>query len=376
MDTTISIIVPIYNAMPYLTGCINSILNQSYKNWELILIDDGSTDESGPYCDAIADKCDKIRVYHQNNKGLVSSRQTGIKLSEGEYILFVDADDEIDIDLVKFLSKAIKEYDADVILFGLIEKNLYETVKRNNYFESGYYTKERIVKEILSQMISGAPFYSFHILPNLVCKCMKKEWLDSCVYEISTNVTYGEDADFSYQIIPQANSLQILDIYSYYYFKREESMVGAHVDKVIVDSLERDFMKYLDRVEVGEYLKDSFMEYLSFVRLVKCPETIIDVDNMFPSRVAIYGAGGFGQAIKKQLKDRCVLWVDKEYKRYKNVYSPESLLTWKDEYDVILIAILNASVCKGIIEQFKNVGLNKRFAYFDRSDSVIKAFWV
>lgn len=376
MTKTISIIVPVYNAMPYLPACTKSILDQTFDNWELLLIDDGSTDESGAYCKQLSTTDTRIKVHHQENEGLVLTRQHGIQMATGDYILFVDADDEIELDLLERLNNIINDNKSDLILFGMVEDNLCETVKRDNHFESGYYSRERIEKEIIPEMITGDNFFTFHILPNLVCKCINRNWLMACKYHVSSNVTYGEDADFSYQILPQANNLNILDFYGYHYYKREKSMVGSLVETERIDSLERDLTGFLKMLSFEYDLLGQVKRYLSFARLVKCPNKLIDKDMFQTSRVALYGAGGFGQALRTLLCEKCVMQVDRNYEKYNGVLSPDKLITDTDTYDVVFVAIINASVCEAIIKEYKNFGVNKRFVYFDFLDGDAKPVFV
>lgn len=114
MDKLISIIVPVYNVEKYLRRCIDSILNQTYHNLDVILIDDGSTDESGKICDEYACKDNRIRVIHKPNGGLSSARNIGIDNAKGDYIGFVDSDDWVEPEMFYILKKNLEEYDADV----------------------------------------------------------------------------------------------------------------------------------------------------------------------------------------------------------------------------------------------------------------------
>lgn len=111
----ISVIVPVYNVEDYLEECINSILGQTYKNLEIILVDDGSTDNSSKICDIYEKKDKRIKVIHKENGGLSSARNEGLKYRTGEYISFVDSDDFIDKTMYEKLYSAIKKYDADVV---------------------------------------------------------------------------------------------------------------------------------------------------------------------------------------------------------------------------------------------------------------------
>lgn len=108
-DDLISVIVPVYNVEKYLHKCINSILNQTYKNLEIILIDDGSTDNSGKICDEYALKDNRIKVIHKENGGLSSARNAGLDICSGDYIGFVDSDDYIAEDMYEYLYVNLKK---------------------------------------------------------------------------------------------------------------------------------------------------------------------------------------------------------------------------------------------------------------------------
>lgn len=110
----ISVIVPVYNVESYLSDCIDSIRSQTFSDYELLLVDDGSTDTSGKMCDEYALSDDRIRVIHQKNSGLSEARNTGIDLAVGEYITFIDSDDLISNDYLELLYDTAKKYDADI----------------------------------------------------------------------------------------------------------------------------------------------------------------------------------------------------------------------------------------------------------------------
>jgi glycosyltransferase involved in cell wall biosynthesis len=116
----ISIIVPVYNAEKYLHRCVNSILNQTFIDWECILIDDGSTDESGKICDEYSNKDTRFHVIHKKNGGVSSARQLGIETAIGDYVIHVDPDDWIEPDMLEELYKKIVEDDADMVICDFI----------------------------------------------------------------------------------------------------------------------------------------------------------------------------------------------------------------------------------------------------------------
>ena len=120
-DPLVSIIVPVYNVKDYLPECIDSIINQTYHNLEIILIDDGSTDGSETLCDKYKAKDSRIIVKHQKNSGLSVARNTGIKTSKGEYIAFIDSDDYVKPELIEHAISASTSHQADIVIFGYNE---------------------------------------------------------------------------------------------------------------------------------------------------------------------------------------------------------------------------------------------------------------
>lgn len=120
MDTTIliSVIVPVYNAAQFLPRCVDSILNQDHTDFELLLIDDGSSDDSAQICDAYAKKDNRVQVTHQSNRGVSAARNVGLRAAKGDYIAFVDADDWIESDMLSFLLSQAQAKNTDVVRCG------------------------------------------------------------------------------------------------------------------------------------------------------------------------------------------------------------------------------------------------------------------
>ena len=117
MDALISVIIPVYNVSQYLPRCIESVINQTYQNLEIILVDDGATDDSGVICDDYARKDPRIRVVHKENGGLSSARNAGIQIARGEYLTFIDSDDYVDRDYTEFLYELVCQYSAKMAIF-------------------------------------------------------------------------------------------------------------------------------------------------------------------------------------------------------------------------------------------------------------------
>ncbi len=149
---SVSVIVPIYNASPYLEKCLDSVVNQTLKNIEIILINDGSTDNSEEICKAYADKDNRIIYYKKENEGLAAARQDGIERAHGEYVGFVDSDDWLELNMYERMFSVAEKHNADIVFC-----NCYadESEKNIVYLEPGIYDRDQIEKNILSRSLAG-----------------------------------------------------------------------------------------------------------------------------------------------------------------------------------------------------------------------------
>ena len=148
MNKLISIIIPVYNVSTYLDRCLNSITNQTYRNLEIILINDGSTDKSGRICDAWASKDPRIKVLHTSNQGIAAARNCGLHIAHGDYIGFADPDDWVEPDMFEKLAGSLEQYNADIAICGFEEKwPDYSVLKVSESFRC--YTKEEALRELI-----------------------------------------------------------------------------------------------------------------------------------------------------------------------------------------------------------------------------------
>ena len=160
----ISIGGSIYNEWEYLDKCIDSIVNQTYKNIEIILVDDGSTDCCGEKCDNYAEEDSRIIVIHKPNGGLVSARKAGTKEATGDYIINVDGDDWIEKERIQNLVKGIEQYHADIIYMdGYVREYPDNQVMVKGNLRRGFYTKQQVQEEILMKLASTNHFYEKNI---------------------------------------------------------------------------------------------------------------------------------------------------------------------------------------------------------------------
>ena len=145
----ISIIVPVYNVESYLDECIQSIVSQSYNNWECILINDGSTDKSGEICDTWANKDHRIHVIHQSNQGVSTARNTGIQYAKGEFITFIDSDDWIEPNMYEAMYSVATQQDADIVICGYADEYVKRAEVYNNDNKTVIYTQDEAIERLI-----------------------------------------------------------------------------------------------------------------------------------------------------------------------------------------------------------------------------------
>ena len=224
----ISIIVPVYNVETYLRECLDSLIHQTYKNIEIILINDGSTDNSGKICDEYGRNDTRIKVFHIKNSGPSVARNYGLTKVTGEYIMFVDADDWIESREVEICYNTIRNEDCDVILFNLCKFNdtcrkecrtFGEGIKRFSGRGIKYLEDVLVIpeKKLATTNVS---------LIGSVCKFYKKCITEGCYFP--ENVDYGEDTCFMAQILEKAHKVTYIDNVFYYYRTLSDSLAHKY----------------------------------------------------------------------------------------------------------------------------------------------------
>lgn len=205
----ISVIVPVYNVEKYINNTVNSIINQTYKNLEIILVDDGSPDRSSEICDEFAEKDSRIKVIHKENGGVSSARNAGLDMASGDYIAFVDGDDYIDHDMYEIMLGHITEYGADAAACGIVRENADAA---NEPWGSDDAEIEIVDTQTLLKMVGQA----IGILPVSPCN---KLFSKSVIGEIrfDTHFKYAEDVLFNYFVSKNINKMVIQNVTRYHY---------------------------------------------------------------------------------------------------------------------------------------------------------------
>lgn len=202
----ISIIVPVYNVEKYLNRCLDSIINQSFNDFELILINDGSTDKSGIICDKYAQIDKRVRVIHKKNEGVSLTRNLGISIAKGDYITFIDSDDWIEQDFLKKAIEYIKENNVSILITGFVFENNKKIFNIFNGKKDEIILNNEIKKEFLKQNKFSWTVYD---------KFFKKEIIKK--YKFDSRFKIGEDMLFCWQMFKNIEKIGYLPLYKYHY---------------------------------------------------------------------------------------------------------------------------------------------------------------
>lgn len=210
-----SAIVPIYNVDEYLRKCVNSLISQNRQDMEIILVDDGSTDNCGIICDEYANNNKNIKVVHKTNGGIVSARKAGLQVSEGEYIICVDGDDWVLPNYVNQFDEIIQVYNPDIVCCGYIQVFPNKEIKHFMSFQCGFYNKTNIEEVIFPALFTKKDGRLFS--PMVWAKVFKRSLLETIQMEVSDIINIGEDGACSIPCVINANSLYIIDECNYCY---------------------------------------------------------------------------------------------------------------------------------------------------------------
>lgn len=220
----LSIIVPVYNVENYLAECLDSILAQTFTDFEVLLIDDGSTDGSPGLCDIYAQRDSRIRCFHKENGGHMSARQEGFRQSRGEYISFVDSDDWISPVMYEKMCNAAKKTDADVICCNYTSVALDKKIERRDCCQPGFYDKLQLAEKVYPQLLLSGSFFHFGVSPSLYTKLFRKSLLEKHLFRVPLSVKLGEDGLTVYPCLLDASSVCFLADTLYYYRSRSGSL--------------------------------------------------------------------------------------------------------------------------------------------------------
>lgn len=259
----VSIIVPVYKVEPFLNKCVSSIINQTYSNIEIILVDDGSPDNCPQTCDNLALKDNRITVIHQKNMGLPYARRSGYIVAHGDYIFFVDSDDYIAKDCIHILVSHAQKSNAEITLSGInnvdISEDIFSVFPR---LKPGFYDKQAINALLSNDYLfnqasktSSYPLYAWG-------KLIKRDVMDG-YFEVSTQFHYWEDIPSTFYLIKKINSLEVVKENLYYYVIHPNQVTQKPIENIWHYYV--DVWNYLEKTDTDGFLKTQLPQRMWWI---------------------------------------------------------------------------------------------------------------
>ncbi len=396
MKNLISIVVPIYNVESYLRVCIESIIVQSYKNIEIILVDDGSTDNSAKICDEYASKDKRIKVIHQPNGGLTTARKAGVNLASGSYVGFVDGDDWIDEDMYEKLYMYTYAESIDVVtssgyreyIWGTGTEILGDTIPVGKYEVNS--SNEYILKHIFSSSFDSAE----RINGAVWNKLFRREIICDILNEMDNNI-HGFMDDNVCVVGAIINSKKIYVTHECLYHHREHERAFEYSSNekglLQINYAYLGLKKIIEKSRYREKLYPLLCEHTS-VRIVqaynrlfeneilKLPQYLFKCSDIaYDSKVVIYGAGKVGKDYERQFRSEgryeIIGFVDANADKLisnTKIYNVEELPMIN--YDFIIIAIADEKIANSIKNTLLKMGINKKAIVWKKPISIFEYF--
>lgn len=263
MQPMVSIIVPIYNAEQYLRRCVDSILNQEYTDYELLLVNDGSTDASGDICEEYRDRDPRVIVIQKENTGVSDSRNRALDRARGKYLQFLDSDDWITPDATRLFVRAAEEYGCDMVISDFYRVVGERLSPKGDIEEEGVLTRE----EFAAHMMENPADFYYGVLWN---KLYRRDIVEEHKLRMDTDISWCEDFMFNLEYIRYAKVFYALHAPIYYYVKRKGSLAsqGINISKTVKMKLNvfeyyNNFYKHV--LEEEDYEKNRLQVYRFFI---------------------------------------------------------------------------------------------------------------
>lgn len=337
----LSVVVPVYNVAQYLDRCIQSILAQTYRNLEVILVNDGSTDGSEEICAKYAQLDSRIMLISQENQGASAARRSGIRLATGKYMSFVDPDDYIDVDLYEQLMSCRANF--DVVISQWLRESDCEVRRAYDTIRPGAYQTPEDMEFLIRHLVNvSLPGGSVNILPGIAAylwnKLFRTELVKEVVEEIKVDLPVSNDRPIIYGVMLRCKSVLITEICGYHYWVRSDSL--GHISERNCRYLKSicDFYELMESLLEKDPRYDVLMPQLQMkfseeitrspVKMGFSVEAQLQLKTpVFPfinflegKRIALYGAGPLGRSYRRQIQKwgicQVALWVDEDWEEH------------------------------------------------------------
>ncbi len=273
----LSVIVPVYNTEPYLACCLDSILAQTFTDFEVLLVDDGSTDGSAALCDDYAARDGRIRCFHRKNGGHTAARQEGFRQALGEYVTFVDSDDWIDPAMYQQMCGAAAKYDADVICCSYTAVAPDRHIERRDICTPGFYSKAQLEEQVYPYMLFSGSFFHYGVSPSLCNKLFRRILLAKHLFRVPLSLKLGEDGLAVYPCLLDASSAFFL-AESFYNYRSNVSSLTHTMDRgrLAENRLLFDSCDKLIGLPAYPYMERQLLYYYAYQCLLTFPPVFRD----------------------------------------------------------------------------------------------------
>lgn len=394
----LSIIVPVYNCEKYLEECVDSIIRQTYRNLEIILVDDGSTDSSGKICDQYTYRDDRIRVIHKENGGQQDARSAGIAISQGTLIGFVDSDDWIEADMYENLYKSIGQ--ADLVTSGLwqydkngIAQKIVDALEAGTYDgQSKFFCDNLIVYagQIESGMLGG-------IVNSVSSKLFKASIVKKIYAKVNVNVKNGEDLLFTITYMLMCSKV-IVTHECYYHYRYNSVSVSYRKNPDYLAEMNM-FYRVLDKALKGHVFEESLRDQLNRMlmyyvytytsSMLKMNAELYYPQYVFPQnyllnekRIVLAGSGKVGKSYYLDWKCNasiCVVqWIDSSPPMGKifgcSIQETKEIVP--DGFDYVVCAVLNQQLAENMKEQISGYGVKEEVILWEKPEDIFRKFFL
>lgn len=371
MKELVSVIVPIYNIEDEIGKCIESIISQTYRNLEIILVDDGSTDKSLSICHKYAADDKRIKVIHKKNEGLVSARKAGMQAASGSYVAHIDGDDWVEEGYIETLVNGTDSGNVDVVIAGFLVESVDGSVEKiQNKVESGLYDKEDIKQFIYPVLLEG-------IFPSNCSKLFRRELAFEKQMLVEDCVECDEDTVAVYPILLNALSIRIIDACQYHYVRRTNSLSTYGTDastffdtvRNVYEALKKEFLGHEEKkmlmLQLERLVSSRVVAGVSRYYAISIQKYMFPYEMVAPkSRIVLYGAGAVGRDFYRQITKNqyceIIIWVDQNYKMvnipYAEVKSPTAILA--EQYDYVIVCVNGRGIALDITKKLNDMGIS------------------
>jgi glycosyltransferase involved in cell wall biosynthesis len=376
-DTLISIAVAVFGVEKYINQCLKSLINQSYKNIEIIVVNDGSIDGAPDICNKFAAQDSRVKVIHKKNGGLVSARKAGAASAKGEYITFVDGDDWVRNNHIESFVKHLHQ-NTDLVITGYTRDFLGKKKVLQNNLPAGKYPKKEIINKILPKAIYNGLFFQHGISTYLWNKLFKTSKIKKCIKNVNNSIVMGEDSCVTYPYIAASKEIVIAKSSTYIYRQRADSIIKSvpSINKeytqlsLLFQHLQKN-MLMPENLNLSLQIKNYFYALL-LIRSGGILNSNTEKGFYLPfsgirdnEKIVIYNSGSFGQHFYSALdalgKFKIVAWVDEDYDESIRAGIPITKINSLKNlhFDHILIASVDLEQSKKISIKLQNNGVSE-----------------